>query len=72
MSTVKTFKFGIKSGEIAQLGFGVPDVEKAIDIYMNQLHIGPWQISRNFISSPENTFRGAPNPPAVKTNATAW
>lgn len=72
MSNVKTFKFGVKSGQIAQLGFGVTDVDKAIDIYINHLHIGPWQYTPNFKSRAGGMFRGEPNPSILKTNAMAW
>jgi len=69
--SIKTFKFGIQSGQIAQLGFGVVDVDKAIDIYIDQLNIGPWQYTPNF-KSKGGVFRGQPNPPIMKTNAMAW
>ena len=71
MSEKVMFKFGVQSGTIAQLGFGVTDIDRAIDIYVDQLHIGPWQYTPDFAPG-GGTFRSQPGQPSKKTNAMAW
>jgi len=75
MSATDTFKFGFKSGQIAQLGFGVTDVERAIDIYISQFHIGPWRYIHRTSAKGGDIFRGVQNPPdepVDKVLAMAW
>jgi len=61
----KSFSFGgIKSGQIFQLGFVVPDIDEAVRYYAQTLRIGPFSCSRGF-KAPDGWYRGGNDMPEL-------
>lgn len=61
----RTFSFGgIKSGQVFQLGFIVPDVDEAMRAYAEKLRVGPFTCSRGF-KAPDGRYRGSNDMPEL-------
>ena len=60
----RTFSFGGISGQIAQLGIVVADVDAAMKFCAEHLHFGPFTCWRNF-KAPDGLYRGRKDMPEL-------
>ena len=60
----KTFAFGAVSGQIFQVGIVVKDVDAGMKFYAENLNIGPFFISRQFMA-PAGSYRGGDKNPLL-------
>lgn len=60
----RTFSFGGTSGQIAQLGIVVADVDAAMRFCAEHLHFGPFICWRNF-RAPDGLYRGSKDMPKL-------
>lgn len=61
----KEFSFGVlKSGQVFQLGFIVPDVDASMRFYAETLGVGPFTCSRGF-KAPDGWYRGCTDMPEL-------
>ena len=53
----REFAFGLASGDIFQVGIVVRDIEEAMRFYAENLKVGPFTLSRDFVA-PAGSYRG--------------